>query len=455
MTTLVRGQWVLTMGPLGDIRDGAVLIGDDGAIGGVGTFAAMSQTYPDAVVVGDEHGVVIPGFVNCHNHLSEAFTSGMGEELTLWEWIVECVAPVSPHLTRDLARIGTRLKGAEMMLSGVTTVNDMFVHTNHGSMATLGVVDGLDDLGLRGVCSFGAVDSFHDQRPLFAYDAVAAVMEEHGALHERCAASPLATFRLGVGTVLSQSERLFEASIAEGKRNGWGVHTHIAEVREELTASRQFFGANTFERARDVGLLDLQVLAAHCVWCNSSDRSIMKAHGVTVSHNPVANMILASGVCPVPQLREAGIAVGIGTDGAASNDSNNMLEAIKMAVLMQKLHHLDAKAMLASDAMRMATIEGAKALGLDHLIGSLEVGKRADIVRFTGLRPGLALVHDPYQQVALCASPSDVADVFIDGQPRVANGELVGQSLQQIVLDAKPAGIELAKRAGLKRSAFV
>jgi 5-methylthioadenosine/S-adenosylhomocysteine deaminase len=181
----------------------------------------------------------------------------------------------------------------------------------------------------------------------------------------------------------------------------------------------------------------------------------MKAHGVTVSHNPVANMILASGVCPVPQLREAGIAVGIGTDGAASNDSNNMLEAIKMAVLIQKLHHLDAKAMLATDALRMATIEGARALGLDDMIGSIEVGKRADIVRFTGLRPGLALVHDPYQQVALCASPSDVADVFIDGIQRVSNGNLVGQSLEQIVLDAKPAGIELAKRAGLKRSAFV
>jgi 5-methylthioadenosine/S-adenosylhomocysteine deaminase len=455
MTTLVRAEWVLTMGPVGDIRDGAVLIGDDGSIAATGTFADLSATYPTATVVGDEYGVITPGFVNCHNHLSEAFTCGMGEELTLWEWIVECVAPVSPHLTRDLARIGARLKAAEMLLSGVTTVNDMFVHTNHGSNATLGVVDGLDDLGLRGVCSFGAVDSFHDQRPLFDYDAVDAIMSEHGALADRCDASPLSTFRMGVGTVLSQSPRLFEASIAEGKRNGWAVHTHIAEVREELTASRQFFGVNTYERARDVGLLDLQVLAAHCVWCNPYDRSIMKAHGVTVSHNPVANMILASGVCPVPDLRAAGIAVGIGTDGAASNDSNNMLEAIKMAALLQKVHHLDATRLRATDALRMATIEGAHALGLDDRVGSLDLGKRADIVRFTGLRPGLAIVHDPYQQVALCSSPSDVADVWVDGQQRVADTELVDWSLTDLVLDAKPAGIELARKANLQRSAHV
>jgi len=153
--TLVRAGHVLTMGPLGDIAGGAVAISGE-RIAGVGLFAELRGKYPDAQVVGDDYGIVIPGLVNAHTHMSEALIPGMAEKLSIWVWGARLLMPVMPHLTREMARIGTLFRGAELIRSGVTTFNDMFCHSNLSDFASLGVVDGLEELGLRGVVSFGA-----------------------------------------------------------------------------------------------------------------------------------------------------------------------------------------------------------------------------------------------------------------------------------------------------------
>jgi 5-methylthioadenosine/S-adenosylhomocysteine deaminase len=439
--TVVRGGHLLTMGPAGDLADGAVAFAD-GEILAVGGFDELAGRFPDARVVGDPLGVVLPGLVNAHTHLSEALIPGMGEELTLFEWGSRIVFPAGQHLTREMARVGSMLKGAELLLSGVTTVNDMFSHSNIGSLASLGAVDGLEAMGLRGVVAFGGEDVF-DPHPLEGF------LDEHEALAKRCAGSRLVGFRLGVGTLLGQSDRLLAASARAAAEHGWAVHTHLAEVREELVQARLRWGRSTVERAAEVGLLEVPVLAAHCVWVDEAEIKLLADAGVTVVHNPVANMILASGVCPVPALRRAGLPVGLGTDGAASNDSQNMLEAVKVAALLQKLARLDPRALTAGDVLAMATIEGARALGMDGLVGSLEPGKRADIVRLAGDRPGLANVHDPYQQVVYCASPADVADVWVDGRRLVASGRLVGHDVAALVAASRPLAAELVTRADL------
>ena len=439
--TVVRGGHVLTMGPAGDLTDGAVAFAG-GQVLAVGPFAEVAAGHPEAEVVGDEHGVVLPGLVNAHTHLSEGLLCGMGEDLSLLEWLAAIITPAGRHLTREMARVGAMLKGAELLASGVTCVNDMFCHTNQGSLASLGAVDGLEAIGLRGVVAFGAEDAA-DPQP------VAAVLAEHHALAERCAASDLIGFRLGVGTVLGQSDELLAASAAEAKANGWAVHTHLAEVKEEVVQARLRWGESTVGRSASVGLLDVPLLAAHCIWVHPEEILTLAASGATVVHNPVANMILGSGVCPLAALRGAGIPVGIGTDGAASNDSQNMLEAVKAAALLQKVARLDPRALTAADVLAMATIEGARALGLDGLIGSLEPGKRADLVRLRGDRPGLANVHDPRQQVVYCASPSDVADVWVDGTRRVADGRLVDHDLAALVEASRPLAAELVAKAGL------
>src|ERR1700722_1458051 len=180
--TLVRAGHVLTMGPQGDIAGGAVAISGQ-RIAGVGTFAELRREYPDAAVVGDDYGIVIPGLVNAHTHMSEALIPGMAENLSMWVWGTRLLMPVMPHLTREMARIGTLFRGAELLRSGVTTLNDMFCHSNPSNFASLGVVDGLEQLGLRAVVSFGAEDvAWGERSPL----SVARIVEEHRTLAECC-----------------------------------------------------------------------------------------------------------------------------------------------------------------------------------------------------------------------------------------------------------------------------
>jgi cytosine/adenosine deaminase-related metal-dependent hydrolase len=311
------------------------------------------------------------------------------------------------------------------------------------------VVDGLEAMGLRGVVAFGPEDTDASSSAPRDPAVVRACLDEHEALADRSATSERVGFRLGIGTLLGQTDELLAASITAAREHGWGGHTHLAEVRSELMWAERRWGHTTVAHAAAVGLLDLSLLAAHCVWVHDGDVDLLAAAGVTVVHNPVANMLLGSGVCPVGMLRRAGIPVGLGTDGAASNDSQNMLEVVKTAPLLQKVTSLDPRTLSAGDALAMATIEGARALGLQDVIGSLEPGKRADLVRLRGDRPALASVHNPRQQVVYGATAGDVGDVWVDGHRRVTDGELVGHDLAALVGASRPLAAELVTKAGL------
>jgi cytosine/adenosine deaminase-related metal-dependent hydrolase len=430
------------MGAAGDLRDGAVLI-DGTTIAAVGSYPELRAEHPDAPVVGDEHGIVIPGLVNAHDHLSEAFVSGMGENLALFEWARSIVVPAGLHLTREMARVGTLLKGFEMLRSGVTCVNDMFGHMNLGHDVSLGVVDGLDDLGLRGVVSFGAAD---DPTGDLSFE-LSAIVDEHHALAARAAKSERVGFRLGLATLLVATDGLLERSVSEAHANGWGVHTHLAEVREEFVDARLRWGETSIRHAESIGLLDLDVVAGHVIWVGADEFAVLADHGTKAVYNPVANMILADGVCPVRDLRDAGVAVAIGTDGSASNDSANLFEAMKLGSLLQKVTHLDPAWTSARDMLRMATVDGAAVLGLPG-VGALEPGRCADVVRLSGDGPGLANVHDPYQQLVYCAGPVDVADVWVDGQRLLDGGRPTTVDPAEVVAASRTLGRTLTEAAG-------
>ncbi|MGN0064993.1 MAG: amidohydrolase family protein [Nocardioides sp.] len=432
---LLRGAYVLTMAGLpgpterdrtpvaqlhGVVVDGAVHVAD-GAVVAVASYADLAAEHPDLPVHGDGTGIVLPGLVSTHTHLSESLATGMGSELSLFEWGERIVGPLGNVLTREDAAEGTALRAVEMLLSGVTTVNDMFCHTHHGSLASLGVVDGLVRAGLRGVVSYGAEDTgLAEPGSAEAEAIVADVVAEHLALAGHAADADLVEFRLGFGTLLGQTDALLERGVELCREHGWAVHTHLAEVREEVTEARHRWGRRTVEHAEAIGLLDAPVVAGHGIWLTETDIATLVRKGVAVAHSPVANMILGSGVCPVPRLRAAGVPVGIGTDGAASNDSQDMLGAVKAAALLQKVHHLDPLVLDALDALTMATIDGARALGLDHLVGSIEPGKRADLVLLQDT-VDVSVLHDPVSQVVYGASPRSVRDVWVDGVQVVAD----------------------------------
>jgi cytosine/adenosine deaminase-related metal-dependent hydrolase len=304
-------------------------------------------------------------------------------------------------------------------------------------------VDGLSEMGMRGVVCFGA-ENVYDEAP-----AAEVFMAEHEALADRIAGKPLISFRCGVGTVLGMSDALFERTVGACREHGWAVHTHLSEVREELTEARLRYRATTIEHAGREGLLDSDVIAAHCIWCTERDIGLLRSRDVAVAHNPVANMLLGNGVCPVPRFRSEGILVCLGTDGAASNDNQDMFGVLKMAGLLHKVDNLDPSVISARDVIEMATIDGARALGLDSVTGSLRPGKRADLVLLDGNTPELATIHDPWQQVVYCATARCVSDVWVDGERRVAGGETIGVDLPALVTEARAAAIDLVRRAGM------
>lgn len=455
MTTLIRGGWVLTGAPQGPggsgtpevVKDGAVAVAD-GVVVAVGPWAELSARYPGAPEHGGPHDIVCPGFVNTHGHFSEGLITGIAEQYTLWEWIHRLIDPVAPHLNREMAYVGTLLAGVQMLRSGITTANDMFCSDpGTAEPTTPGVVAALDELGLRGVVSFGAGD-------LGSGDAgssrsVEAEMVEHEALREAAAASRLSTFRVGVGAVGGQSEELFARSVDLAVTGGHGVHIHLQEIREEVTATMARFGRTPIAHCAEQGLFAAPTLAAHCVWVDRHDQRLLAEHRVGVAHNPVSNMILASGASPVQEMRALGIDVGIGVDGAASNDSQDMLQAIKSAAMLARVHRMQATAMSAREAFEMATIGGARALRMADRIGSLEPGKAADVVVLDGTSPALANVHDPFQAVVWVAGSREVREVWVDGRASVLDGDVVTVDVPDVVRRSRPLARALVRAAGL------
>jgi 5-methylthioadenosine/S-adenosylhomocysteine deaminase len=437
--TLVRGRYVLTSAAAGAVEDGAVRI-VDGRIDAVGPYDRLSADHPDDAVTGGEHDVITPGFVNTHGHFSEGLTAGVGEEHTLWEWVNAVVAPVAPHLDEETAYLGTLVAGIQMLRSGITLANDMFVcyPAEDAPPVTPGVVRALDELGLRGVVSFGAGD-------VRSGTSVGRLLEEHAALEAAAKAGRLSRFRVGVVSVGAQSPDLFARSIGLAADADHGVHIHLQEAREEVTVIRVEHGVTPIGLCTREGLFDVPTIAAHCVWADAADRELLAAHGVGVAHNPVANMILASGVCPVPELLRLGVAVGLGVDGAGSNDRQDFLEVMKTAVLLQRVHHLQATALSARDALHMATIGGARALGLEDELGSIEEGKAADLVVFDGTSPALANLSDPYQAIVYCAGPREVKDVWVAGERSVVDGDVTRVDPAEVTARARPRVDELAR----------
>ncbi|PZE91186.1 amidohydrolase family protein [Curtobacterium sp. MCBD17_008] len=447
--TLIRGGWVLTAAPDASetpsaIRDGAVLLDGD-RIAAVGTFAELSAAHPDAPVRGGANDVVTPGFVNTHGHFSEGLITGIGSQYTLWEWLNALIAHVNPVMTRDKAYAGTMLQGIQMLRSGVTTANDMFCSDPiPGEPATPGVVQALEELGLRGVVSFGSgdVDRGFGATP---------ILEEFDALREAAEASHYSSFRVGVSSIGRYTDATWQEHVDYAVAGGHGVHVHFHEVREEVTAARQRTGRTAIGYAEATGMFEVPVIAAHSVWMDREDRETYAANGVGVAHNPVANGILASGIAPVAELRALGIPVGIGVDGPASNDSQDFLQAMKTAALLARIRDLQATAMTAREAFEMGTIGGARALRMEDEIGSLEPGKRADLVVFDGESPTLANVHDPFQAVVFVAGSREVKDVWVDGELSLADFEVTRVDVREAVARSRPLARELVEQAGLER----
>ena len=439
MATLIRNGIVLPMARPGEVIDpGSVLVEGDTivAVGPVDALDADPRAAAADVVDATGHAV-IPGLHNCHMH--SGLLRGTAESLSLWDWLRTYVDPAHKALTPEIARTAARHCYAESLLAGTTSVMDMWRHME-------GAAEVAEALGIRAtLVPYVADEEGYDY--FESIDTNRALLETVG----KAAADGRVRAWVGLEHLLYCTAECFAAAVELAGEFGTGIHTHSSETTWEVDESLRRWGKRPIEVFADRGLLGPHTVVAHCVWLDDREIGLLADTGTAVAHCPCSNMKLSSGPAPVIRMREAGVVVGLGSDGEKENNNLDLVEEMKFASLLQKLTTLDPTTGDPWDVLTMATVDGARALGLGDVTGSLEVGKRADVV--TVALDGLhttPMFRGPEGNVAahlvFSASGRDVRDVWVDGRRLVAGGIPLTFDVAGVRAEAQAAAEELRDR---------
>jgi 5-methylthioadenosine/S-adenosylhomocysteine deaminase len=439
-SSIIRNATVLTMNDGLEVIDGAVGI-RDGRIVSVGP----EPDGPWDSIVDARGAYLLPGFVQTHIHLCQTLFRGFADDMPLLDWLKRRVWPMEAAHTPATLRASTRLASAELLLSGTTTVLTM--ETVHDTDI---VFEALAETGLRAVVgkcmmdSGGEVPHRLQERTQASIDESLSLRKRwHGAANGRLQAAFAPRF------AVSCSRELLEAVGDLSRQEAALVHTHASENRDEVEVVRRLSGGlGNIEYLDDTGLLTGQLCAAHCVWVTDDEQAMMAEREVKVLHCPGSNLKLGSGIAPVARMRRRGISVSLGADGAACNNRLDMFEEIRLAATLQALLE-GPGALTARNALWMATREGARALGMDSEIGSIEAGRRADLILVERDRPHLAPDADPWSTLAYAARGSDVRLTMVDGEILTKEFRPTRLDLDEVGAAARTAAAELAGRAGI------
>lgn len=437
MNLLIKGCTILPMtasesdpckyfvGNIG-IADGKILFAD-AEPASVDRFRARSHE-PLEEIEG-EGMVALPGFINLHNHVSMSLMRSYADDMPLMPWLNDKIWPFEAKLNGEDIYLGAKLGIAEMLLGGTTTFVDMYWHSDR-------VADAVSEMGIRGVVCPTFVGANYDN---FEPEAIR-MAEKYGSKKGRIQImlAPHAAYTCPPDTL--------KKALKIADRYGLGIQIHVSETLDEQRMIREQYGKTPVAHLRDVGLFERPVLAAHCVYVDEADMEIMARCGVSVAHNPQSNMKLASGIAPVSRMLEAGINVGIGTDGPSSNNDLDMWEELRTASLLQKVAMLNPCALTAYQTLRMATVHGAKAIGREDELGMIAPGALADLILVDMRRPHLSPQNDLIANLVYCGKASDVDTVIVDGQVVVKEHQLLMADVQTLCCEAGERVGEIKKR---------
>jgi 5-methylthioadenosine/S-adenosylhomocysteine deaminase len=442
---LIRGGLVVTMNDGFDIVPGDVSI-RDGRIAALGPNLTDLTAAHDRVI--DAHGGwILPGFVQTHVHLCQTLFRGYADDLTLMDWLRTRVWPMEAAHTPASLRAAARLGITELLASGTTTVLTM--ETVHDTDV---VFEAAAESGIRatiGKCMMD-LDAGADV-PKRLQETTRASLDESVAIGKRWDGAGQGRLRAAFAPrfAVSCTRELLEAVASLSDASRTLVHTHASESRDELAiVSRISGGLTNVEYLASLGLASPRLCAAHCVWADDREQGLLAEHDVKVTHCPSSNLKLGSGIAPVAKMRARGITVSLGADGAACNNHLDMFTEMRLAALLQAVRR-GPGALTARDALSMATRAGARALGLEANIGSVEPGKRADLIVIDRDRPHLAPGSDPYSTIVYAARASDVRTTIVDGEVLLDEGVPVRVDPAEIVAEARAAARGLAARAGV------
>lgn len=447
----VQGGTVATIdGGRRVIEDGAVLV-RDGTIVAVGAADELETEAGDALRIDARGKLVTPGLINTHTHLFQGLLKGLGDDRPLYRWLREMTAPAATALTEESCEAAALLGAVEAIRSGATTIVD-FMYPHPRPHLTDAVIRGLDAAGIRAVVGRGFVTTGEENgipREIMepAHRALADA-ERLVLLHNR----PGSLVRVGVAPCLlwMVDEGALRATREFAQDHEVVVTYHLGETGFEVAFAERVYGMRESAWLESIGFLAPDLLAAHCTKLESDDVARLRAHDVRVSHNPVSNMYLASGVAPIRELLAAGVTVGLATDGPASNNNQNMVHVLKFATLLQKVAHEDPTALTADRVIEMATLQGATAIGAEATLGSIEAGKRADLAIFRLDNPFVGPVHDPLSSLVYAALGNEAETVIVDGRIVMREGNLMTVDERAVLDRARRAARELVIRAGIR-----
>jgi len=428
---LIKDGYVITMDPKRRVFErGSVAIDGDKIV------AVGKDVKEKADVVIDAKGkVVLPGLINAHTHLSMTLLRGVADDMELDPWLKTRIWPIEKHLRAEDCHVGALLGCLEMIKSGTTCFADQYFFMEDVARA-------VEKAGIRGVLSYGIIELGDPKKRKFEIEVGEKLVRTwHGKADGRILTmfGPHAPYTCSPECLTKVKEL--------AKKYKVGIHTHIAETRWETDDEiPKKYGKRPVEHLDAIGFLGPEVLAAHCVWLTEKEIKILCDHGVKPVHNPVSNMKIACGIAPVPEMLAAGIPVALGTDGAASNNALDMFNEMKFAALLNKVGKLNPTVMPAQAVLEMATINGAIALGLEKEIGSLEAGKKADIVLVDLKKPRLTPLHNVVSHLVYSAVGGDVDTTIVDGKILMQNTEVLVLDEDKVLDQAQKTSDDLLAR---------
>jgi len=416
----------------GFIEDGALLI-KNGTIIFVGKSAFAPSIRAD-VKINAKGKVAMPGLINCHTHVPMTLFRGIAEDQPLDTWLKETIWPLEAKLRPEDVYVGTLLGCLEMIKSGTTCFADMYFHEDM-------VAKAVKESGLRSVLAEGIIEAGNRvQGEKMFGESVNFAKNFHGYADDRVRAmlGPHAAYSCSPDLLRKINERATKLKV--------GVHLHLAESKIMFKEFEKKYGSSEVEFLNKIDFLKRHVLAAHCINLSKKDMRILSNRGVNVVYVPVANMKLGLGATKIKDLTDLGVNIGLGTDGPASNNSLDMFETMKIAALLQKLIYQNSTVLQAYEVLKMATINGARALGLEESIGSLEVGKKADLILIDLSKPHLKPLHSIYASIVYSARGSDVDTVIVDGKILMENRQVKTLHEQTVMEGSEKTALDLLSR---------
>ncbi len=430
---MVTNGCLIPMDPTGRIiANGGVVIAGD-RIAAVGTSESIRHWRAQKVIDAGG-GIILPGLINTHTHAAMTLFRGLADDLPLMTWLNDHIFPAEARLDAQTVSTGTLLACAEMILSGTTCFCDMYLFED-------AVADAAKKAGMRAVTGEVLFDF-----PSPNYGPIEQGFDYVNHMIEKWRDDPLITVALEPHSPYLCAPELLQKAAQIAADHRLPLVIHLSETQNEVDTITERFGNTPVAHLNDLGILDPNLLACHCVVLTEGDIGLLKQNDVKVAHNPESNMKLASGIAPVPQLLKAGICVGLGTDGCSSNNNLDLLAEMDTAAKLHKVNTLDPTVTDALSVLQMATSNAANALGLSDRIGSLEKGKLADLIVLDTRKPHLTPMYHPISHLVYAAGGGDVIHSIINGKVVMENRCLLTLDLTQVMADARQAAIEIQGR---------